>query len=201
MFRLTSQDRALYEDGTLSGEGLDAAFQRRDPRMAEYLVKLVALDPAPAGFLDAINEKKPNYFRFLRELTSHDWTRRIEAKDPTLPGQTGYSRRNRTQIIAAQHSEAWQQLEHADRLELLPDRLKVYSLIEQLYADPSAWSRATLLDIIESVPLKWGPWRALKRIYKAAMLDQDWEVFAEGLPRRRRCRGRSQSMGQLGLAW
>ena len=199
MFRLTSQDRALYEDGTLSGEGLDAAFQRRDPRMAEYLVKLVILDPAPAGFLDAVNEKKPNYFRFLRELTSRDWTRRIEAQDPTIPGQAGYSRRNRTQIIAAQHSEAWQQLEHADRLELLPARLKVWSLIEQLYADPSAWSRSALLSIIESVPLKWGPWRALKRIFKASMTDQDWEIFAALVVRFDREVSRSDTRTDLSL--
>ncbi|MDG1481758.1 MAG: hypothetical protein P8R54_19340 [Myxococcota bacterium] len=178
MFQLTSQDRSLYEDGTLSAEGLSSAFKRRDPRMAEYLVKLVILDPAPAGFLDAVKEKKPNYFKFLRELTGQDWTRRIDAKDPTLPGQPGYSRRHRTTVIAEQHGETWKELEHADRLEILPDRLGVWSVIEQLYADPSAWSRSALLAIIESVPLKWGPWRALKRIYKAAMLDQDWEIFA-----------------------
>ena len=150
MFRLTSQDRSLYEDGTLSAEGLDSAFQRRDPRLAEYLVKLVILDPAPEGFLDAVKEQKPNYFRFLRELTGRDWTRRIAAKDPTLPGQSGYSRRNRTRVIASQHSETWQQLEHEDRLAILPDRLKVWSLIEQLYSDQSAWSRSALLSIIES---------------------------------------------------
>ncbi len=178
MFRLTSQDRSLYEDGTLSAAGLDSAFSRRDPRLAEYLVKLVILDPAPAGFLEAAREQKPNYFNFLRELTGRDWTRRIFAKDPTIPGQSGYSRRARTQVIAGQHSESWQQLEHTDRQDILPDRLKTWSLIERLYSDPSAWSRSTLLSIIDTVPLKWGPWRALKRIYKAAMIDQDWEIFS-----------------------
>ena len=178
MFRLTSQDRALYEDGTLSADGLDSAFKRRDPRMPEYLVKLVILDPAPSGFLDAVKEQKSNYFKFLRELTGRDWTRRIEAKDPTLPGQPSYSRVHRKRVIAAQHSEMWQELEHAERLDILPDRLKVWSLIEQLYSDSSAWSRSALLAIIESVPLKWGPWRALKRIYKSAMVDHDWEIFA-----------------------
>ncbi|MFT5683629.1 MAG: hypothetical protein ACI8RZ_004561 [Myxococcota bacterium] len=178
MFRLTSQDRSLYEDGTLSAEGLNSAFKRRDPRLAEYLVKLVILDPAPAGFFDAVKEQKPNYFNFLRELSGRDWTRRIAAKDPTLPGQPGYSRRGRVRVIAEQHGETWKELEHADRLEILPDRLGVWSLIEQLYSNQSAWSRSALLSIIEGVPLKWGPWRALKRIYKASMIDQDWEVFA-----------------------
>ena len=43
---LSDQDWALWEQGDLSIEGVKAALARRDPRLAEYMVKLVQLDPA-----------------------------------------------------------------------------------------------------------------------------------------------------------
>mgnify|MGYP007063331644 CR=1 FL=1 len=43
---LSYQDQELWERGDLSLKGVKAALARRDPRLAEYIVKLVQLDPA-----------------------------------------------------------------------------------------------------------------------------------------------------------
>ena len=45
-YALSYQDQALWERGDLSIEGVRAALTRRDPRLAEYIVKLTQLDPA-----------------------------------------------------------------------------------------------------------------------------------------------------------
>ena len=45
-YALSYQDKALWERGDLSLNGVRAALTRRDPRLAEYIVKLTQLDPA-----------------------------------------------------------------------------------------------------------------------------------------------------------
>ena len=42
---LSHQDRELWERGDLSLHGVRDAWRRRDPRLAEYVIKLVQLDP------------------------------------------------------------------------------------------------------------------------------------------------------------
>jgi len=178
LYSLTAEDRPLFENGTLSAEGLRAAMARRDPRLAEYLVKLVLLDPAPEALLEAAREHRPNYLRFINQVGGTDFRERVQARDPTLPGQTGYSRMKRQKVIGAVHHEAWTELEGEASIDHLPPRLSTYHLIEALWEENSAYSRAMLLEIIAAVPLKWGPWRALKRIFKRAIERGDWTVFA-----------------------
>ncbi|MEZ4433564.1 MAG: BRCT domain-containing protein [bacterium] len=59
----------------------------------------------------------------------------------------------------------------------LPDRWRLYTVILDLWSDGSAWARRQLLDVIARVPLRYGPWRALKAIFKAAEAAADYEVF------------------------
>jgi len=178
LYSLTAADRSLYENGTLSTEGLRAAMERRDPRLAEYLVKLVLLDPAPEALLEAAREHRPNYLRFISQAGGRDLIDRVKARDPTLPGQPGYSRLKRQKVIATVHHEGWAELEAPASIGHLPDRLSTHQLIEALWEDNSAYSRAMLLEVIAAVPLRWGPWRALKRIFKRAVARGDWTIFA-----------------------
>lgn len=175
---LSSQDRALYEDGTLSLDGLRSAWERRDPRLAEYLIKLVALDPAPAEMAEAARQQKPTYFDVLTELTTWEVSKRVRARDPAIPGRAGYSRSRRQQVIGEVYHETFAALETEATLPHLPDRLKTYDLVEELWDDNGAFARSTLLRIVSEVPMKWGPWRGLKRIFKRSIERQDWEIFS-----------------------
>jgi hypothetical protein len=59
----------------------------------------------------------------------------------------------------------------------LPDRLRVHEVIAALWEDNGPFARSCLLEIIARVPLRYGPWRALKRIFKEAEARDDTEVF------------------------
>ena len=58
-----------------------------------------------------------------------------------------------------------------------PERLKLHGLILELWEEGSAYARDQLLQIIAQIPLRWGPWRALKHIFKEAEERQDLEIF------------------------
>src|SRR5262249_34931935 len=59
----------------------------------------------------------------------------------------------------------------------LPERLKLHEIIYQLWQDPSPFARTCLLQVIARVKLTYGPWRALKRIFKEAEANNDTEVL------------------------
>ncbi len=59
----------------------------------------------------------------------------------------------------------------------LPDRFRVHEILMVLWEDNGPFARSCLLAIIARVPLKYGPWRALKRIFKEAEARDDTEVF------------------------
>ena len=183
VYQLSQRDKSLWERGDLSIKGIYAAWrERRDQRAAEYLVKLVQLDPQPDGYKDALkNASGGNVFLYehlLKELTS--WTlsrtvyRRCQAEEISL--EFGETNRNELRnVIAKIHKECWDQVEANDAL--LPERLKVHKVIMDLWHSEDALARDLLLEIIREVPLKWGPWRAIKRIFKESIRTQDWVVF------------------------
>ncbi|MEO7327930.1 MAG: BRCT domain-containing protein, partial [Minicystis sp.] len=86
-------------------------------------------------------------------------------------------RQKKKQEQAHARIEGMKALEAANAEALLPDRLRLHEVIVALWNEDDAFSRETLLDIIRRVPLKWGPWRALKRIFKEAEERGDWEIF------------------------
>ncbi|QDV34779.1 BRCT domain-containing protein [Tautonia plasticadhaerens] len=73
---------------------------------------------------------------------------------------------------------AFKALEAPDAEAPLSDRLRLHELILALWEDGSPFARACLLRVIDTVALTYGPWRALKRIFKEAESRGDLEVFA-----------------------
>ncbi len=61
--------------------------------------------------------------------------------------------------------------------ELLPERLWLHEIISGLWEHEGAYERSQLLTIIETCPLKWGPWKAIKTIFKEAESRGDTEVL------------------------
>ena len=68
-------------------------------------------------------------------------------------------------------------LEAPDAEVPLPDRLRSHEIILALWQDSGVFARTCLLKVIAGVPLTYGPWRALKRIFKEAEARGDTEVF------------------------
>lgn len=68
-------------------------------------------------------------------------------------------------------------LEATDAEVPLPERFRAWEPILALWEDNGPFARATLLKVIEGVSLKWGPWRALKRIFKEAEAKGDLEIY------------------------
>jgi hypothetical protein len=60
----------------------------------------------------------------------------------------------------------------------LPDRRRLHEIIDLLWRDRSPFARSSLLAVIAGIPLSYGAWRALKRIFKEAEAAGDTEVFA-----------------------
>ena len=73
--------------------------------------------------------------------------------------------------------EGMQALESPTAEGPLPDRLRIHVIIAALWEDNGPFARSCLLEIIAQVPLRDGPWRALKRIFKEAEARDDTEVF------------------------
>ena len=73
--------------------------------------------------------------------------------------------------------EQWKALEAPNAEVPLPDRLRLHEIILALWRDNGVFARTCLLRIIDSVKLTYGPWRALKQIFKEAEARGDTEVY------------------------
>ena len=66
----------------------------------------------------------------------------------------------------------------ADDAEVpLPERLRCQDVILQLWNEDDPYSRSCLLQVIRDILLVYGPFKALKRIFKEAEAKDDTEVY------------------------
>ncbi|BBM84585.1 BRCT domain-containing protein [Candidatus Uabimicrobium amorphum] len=135
---------------TITLEKLEKAFEIKDPGLAKMFVSLVATDPKPKK---PVKEGCLTYQSFLRELNMRK--RKVDRD---------HFRQENLKILEAES-------------EYFPERLKVDKLLMQLWQENSSYSRMCLFEIIAKVPLVWGPWRALKQIFKEAESKNDTEIF------------------------
>ena len=77
-------------------------------------------------------------------------------------------------------------LEAPDAEVPLPDRLQLHEILLTLWEDDGLFARSCLLQLIAGVRLTYGPWRALKRIFKEAEARDDTEVYGALAARVRR---------------
>lgn len=135
-------------------EDVRRAWEARDPELASLIVALanapdeVPDEPVPEGAL--------TYQQFIGELRS--WRFMYKSDEEKQHYRV----------------ESFKELEENDRL---PDRLWVHEIVEALWEDNGAYAREQLLELIATCPLKWGPWRALKRIFKQAEARNDTEIM------------------------
>jgi hypothetical protein len=134
------------------------AWDSNDPDLVG-LVEILAGQPDEAPE-PPLREGAPTFAKFLAEIRTKAFF-----KTKTSDEQRHY----RVEQIKA--------LEAPDAEVPLPDRLKLHEILATLWEDNGPYARTCLLEIIARVPLRYGPWRALKRIFKEAEARDDSEVF------------------------
>jgi hypothetical protein len=136
---------------------LRLALDARDPELVALVAALAEQpDEAPET---PIREGAPTFDTFLREIRS--WQFRHKP-----PEEQAHYRREQVKSLEAPDAEV-----------PLPDRLWLHEIILALWNDNGVFARACLLKVIAGVRLTYGPWRALKRIFKEAEARGDSEVY------------------------
>ncbi len=133
------------------------AQSARDPGLADLVVALAeARDPR---LVQPIRDGAPTADRWVAEIRSRRFAR--------------LSAEERMRI----RTEGLRRIEADDAEVPLPDRWQLHTVLMALHADGSPWARRQLLAIIARVPLRYGPWRAIKTLFKHAETDDDLELF------------------------
>ena len=142
---------------TVSLEDVRRALEARDPSLAYLVIELAASsDPQPT---EPVREGALTWEVYQRQLGSWEFRRKPREEQ----------RRYRVETLQA--------LEAAGAEVPLPDRLRLHAVLMELWADDGAFARQMLLEIFASVALRYGVWRAMKRIFKDAEARGDWEIF------------------------
>ncbi|HEY8376972.1 MAG TPA: hypothetical protein VIK91_10810 [Nannocystis sp.] len=142
----------------LSLDDIRRAWDSRDPELSTLIVDLAtAADPRP--------DKPPRegaltYAGFVQHLGSWKYTR------------------SKPQDRARYRIDSFRALEAEGAEVPLPPRLRLYEVLLDLWKrSDGAYERAALLDAIRRIPLRWGPWRGLKQIFKDAEARGDVEIL------------------------
>lgn len=138
---------------------IQRAWELKDPAFIDYLITL-AEQPNPN-----IDPPLPPEVETFEKFIQYIWSTTFRAKE--YEEQRSY----RVEHIA--------RLESSPAPYVLPERLKLHEIITVLWRDPSPYARVCLIEVIRRVPFVYGPWKALKAIYKEAEAKNDYEVIAE----------------------
>jgi hypothetical protein len=142
----------------LTFDDVRRALLARDSDLADLVVALAEQPDAPPGAAPP-REGAPTFAAFAAEVRSPAFARK------------------KPEERALRRVEAARALEAPGAEVPLPDRARVHEIILALWATDGAYERDALLSILERVPFAWGPWRAIKRIFKEAETRGDWEVL------------------------
>ena len=153
------------------------ALAAEDPSLAS-LVCTLAAERAPRG--GGLRKKVARKRVAKKRTTTKQATRRdavtlqtVLARPTTLAFRK-LDREQRRQLRMADIAA----LDEADGTDVVaPERLQLHSVVHELYTEGTPWGRLQLLRIIEDVPLTWGVWRGLKRIFKESEAAGDWELY------------------------
>ncbi|HHO54000.1 MAG TPA: hypothetical protein ENK18_24800 [Deltaproteobacteria bacterium] len=131
------------------------AWEARDPGLADLMVALaISIEPQAAVRSDALTWEK------------------IKLRHQGYAFQRLDLEERRQQRIAD-----WKALEADDAEVPLPDRLWLHRILLELWSEGSPWARHQLTKSVAALPLRYGPWRGMKRIFKEAEERQDWEIY------------------------
>ena len=138
---------------------IERARDIKDPALLDSIVTLARQEDAEAEV--PIRDEALTFDRFIQTIFSYEFRQKSDEE------QWAY-RVEQLRLLAADDAEV-----------PLPERLKLHKVILELWSDSGYYSRIVLIDVIRHVPLKFGPWRALKHIYKAAEAGNDYQITGE----------------------
>ena len=133
------------------------AWEARDPDVVRLVCQLAEQPDATDG--PPPREGVPTFDNFVARI-------RTKAFHKRPPDEQRHHRVEQVKALESSRAEV-----------PLPDRLRLHELLLEMWADGGPFARQALLDIVASVKLTYGPWRALKRIYKESEERGDAEVF------------------------
>ena len=139
-------------------EHVEEALQARDPHLVELLLEIAA-PGQPDPNAPPLPEDRYTFDNFRNEINSPKFY--LQPRD--------IQRQFRTDKIAFLESDQCD--------EPLSDRLRSFEIILKLWESEGAFERSCLLKILRKVPLVYGPWKAIKRIFKEAEASDDTEVL------------------------
>lgn len=142
---------------TLTLDDIRKAWDARDPRLIKLIEQLVN-QPVPRPD-KPIRREALTFDKFLYSLK--EWKYRQKTREEQA--------HHRVEYLKA--------LESPDAEVPLADKLKVHEVIYTLWQSPDPLARDYLLRIIATVPVVYGPWKALKKIFKEAEEKNDTEVY------------------------
>jgi hypothetical protein len=180
MFGITEQDQFLAKEGVFTLVSIKESYTKQDPRLAEYICKLIVLDPAPRAMFIESGRGGSTFDEIHRQIEDAVSQQRILLyNDPKAKSVSGYiSPIHSKQYVWKGHQKVWEHLTSDAMKGLLPDRVGIYEVIWDLWNDNSAYARTQLLNVLRFVRLRYGAWKAVKMIFKEAEVRFDWEVYA-----------------------
>ena len=122
------------------------ALDAKDPNLAELVVALAKSSDPPTDAV--VRDDDLTFQKFTEEMRS--W-RFMVLSD----GEQEQFRRG-----------SWEKLESGELEHPIPERLFLHRVLDALWEDEGPYARTMLLEIVATVPLKWGPWKAIKLIFK-----------------------------------
>lgn len=144
---------------SLSFSQIQQAWQVQDPSLVDKLCTLATqADAIPET---PIPEHELTFDRFLDKMFSHQF------------------REQHPDVQFAERVAMIAKLEVDEGVSPLPDRYKIHLILTALWEDGSAYSRTILKQAITALPVSYGVWKGLKRIYKQAEFSQDYEIFGQ----------------------
>ena len=136
---------------------LRLALDAQDPELVSLLETLVTQPDEPPA--TPVRDGAPTFDRFLATLRGRPFRRKSE-------DEKAHYRREQVKALEALDAEV-----------PLPDRLRSHEIILALWNDNGVFARTCLLRVIDGIRLTYGPWRALKRIFKEAETRGDTEIY------------------------
>lgn len=178
MYSISTSDKKLYEKGIFSLKGIVEAYQNKDPRLAEYVIKLCIIDPAPSVQPTRADGVSPITYTQFRKRYHEDAVKTDVIQNVKIPDFGEVKRKH--QQVRQQKAQLFTQRfdEFLRNPSMVPERLKMGEFLIALYEDSTIYAQEQFREIMRHVPLKWGPWQAFKYVIRRGVVDQRWLTFA-----------------------